>query len=166
MSFFIIISAIQGFSILFDEFFFHHKRIMPRWERIGHPIDTATVLTCLFFLYFFNPTPITTPIYIGLAIFSCVFVTKDEWVHWKYCGPEEMWLHAVLFVTHPLLLFSALAEWQTQKFSFLAVGLSVSVFFVYQIVYWNFIEPQQKKNLLEKNRRAISADELYEYFGE
>lgn len=166
MSPFLIISAIQGTSILVDEFFFHHKRTMPLWERRGHPIDTATVLACLYFLYFFDPTPTNITIYYVLALASCLCITKDEWVHWKYCGPAEMWLHAVLFVTHPLLLFSAMAEWETQKPLFLAVALGVTVFFFYQVIFWNFLEPYLKKMKLKKQYRSVSKDELYEYFGE
>jgi len=101
-----------------------------------------------------------------MAIASCVCITKDEWVHWKYCSAAEMWLHAVLFITHPILLFSAMIEWQKQKTAFLMVALGVSVFFVYQVVYWNFLEPYLKKLKEAKRYRAVSKDELYEYFGE
>ncbi len=166
MSAFVIVSVIQGASILIDEFAFHHRRTMPRWERLGHPVDTASVLACLYFLYFFDPTPTTITIYYVLAIASCICITKDEWVHWKYCGPAEMWLHAVLFVTHPVLLFSAMAEWETQKFAFLAVALGVSVFFVYQVVYWNALEPYLRKLKEQRRYKKVDKDELYEYFGE
>ncbi|HWU42647.1 MAG TPA: hypothetical protein VN132_04380, partial [Bdellovibrio sp.] len=61
ISAFVPIAILQGSIMLIDEFFFHHKRGLPRWERIGHPLDTITVLTCLLFLYFTDPTPTTVP---------------------------------------------------------------------------------------------------------
>lgn len=137
---FVILAAFQGIVILVDEIFFHHKRGLPKWERIGHPLDTATVITCLLFLALAPKNPTTTFIYYGLAIFSCVFITKDEWVHRKFCTAEEMWLHAVLFIIHPLLLFSAAEIWTTHQEMLLMTSLGVIGFFVYQVTYWNFIE--------------------------
>ena len=37
--------AVQGLAILVDEFWFHHRRGLPRWERLGHPIDTLPLIT-------------------------------------------------------------------------------------------------------------------------
>jgi len=34
----------QGLAILVDEFYFHFARGLPRWEHLGHPLDTFTVL--------------------------------------------------------------------------------------------------------------------------
>ena len=33
----------------------------------------------------------------GLAIFSCLLVTKDEFSHKQDCPAAEQWLHAILF---------------------------------------------------------------------
>lgn len=166
MSAFVIVSVLQGFFILVDEFFFHRRRGLPRWERIGHPIDTATVIACLLFLYFTEPTQLNTGIYYVLAIISCLCVTKDEWVHIKVCTPAEMWLHAVLFMLHPFVLFTAMNEWQISKPMFLVVGSGVGFFFVYQVVYWNFIEAKLRHHIQESRHRHFTKEELYEYFGE
>lgn len=166
MSTFLIISGLQGAAILFDEFFFHRQRGLPRWERIGHPIDTMTVLACLLFLTFMERNPTTEKIYIAMAIASSLCVTKDEWVHRKFCSGTEMWLHAVLFVIHPLMLFSAMLEWEDSRPLFLAVAGGIFVFLVYQIVYWNFVETRARKAKQAAAYARLQQEDLYEYFGE
>lgn len=166
MTLFLLAAIVQGFAILLDEFFFHIRRPMPKWERLGHPLDTGLVIGCLLFLYFFDRTPLTENIYIGLAVLSCICVTKDEWVHRKYCSAEEMWLHAVLFMMHPLVLFTAFREWETARPLFLLLSLAVGVFFIYEVVYWNFVEPKLKRNRQEAHYKKASREELYEYFSE
>lgn len=165
MSLFFIVSVIQGAAILFDEFYFHRKRGLPKWERIGHPIDTLSVIACLLFLALAEKNSITIWVFAAMAVASCILVTKDEWVHRKLCTAEEMWLHAVCFMMHPLLLFSGYIEWEDQRPLFLALAGGISVFLVYQIAYWNFIEPklQKKKQPLHQPHNS---DDLYDYFGE
>src|ERR1051325_4243964 len=97
--------------MLFDEFYFHWRRSLPRWERLGHPLDTLTVLLCWGVILFLPPTRGAVSLYAALAVFSCLFVTKDEWVHKEYCPAGEHWLHALLFVLHPLLMISAALIW-------------------------------------------------------
>ena len=165
MSLFFIVSVIQGAGILFDEFYFHRKRGLPKWERIGHPIDTLSVVACLLFLAFVEKNSVTVWIFAALATASCILVTKDEWVHKNLCPPEEMWLHAVCFMVHPLLLFTGYIEWEDSRPMILAVAGGVSVFFFYQIVYWNIVEPKLQKK--KPQRRPIhQPEDLYEYFGE
>ena len=41
---------LQALLIFFDEGVFHLKRGLPKWERIGHPVDTLSVLACLVFV--------------------------------------------------------------------------------------------------------------------
>ncbi|UXR65439.1 hypothetical protein EZJ49_04125 [Bdellovibrio bacteriovorus] len=166
MSAFLIASVVQGAAILFDEFVFHRRRGLPRWERIGHPIDTLSVIACLLFLTFVDRTPTTEVVYYVMAIGSCILVTKDEWIHRKYCSAEEMWLHAVLFIMHPLVLFTGMAEWEDNRPLFLAVAGGVFVFFVYQIVYWNFVEAQARKAKQKAHYARVRQEELYEYFSE
>ncbi|MBO9668357.1 MAG: hypothetical protein J7501_16275 [Bdellovibrio sp.] len=166
MSTFLILSVLQGAAILIDEIFFHHKRGLPRWERIGHPIDTATVLSCLLFLSFAPRTPMTEWIYIGLAIASTICITKDEWVHRKFCTGTEMWLHAVLFIVHPLLLYVAYHEWEISRFYFQMVSVGVTAFFFYQIIYWNVIEYRLREKKRIATFRRATDQELYDYFAE
>ena len=92
-------------------------------------------------------------VYAGLSVFSCLFVTKDEPTHSKYCSSGEHWLHAVLFILHPLVLLSAgllWLAWLKQPLSFIhytgfereflvANTLLILAFGLYQLIYWNFI---------------------------
>ena len=129
-----------------DEFHFHRRRGLPRWERIGHPLDTATLLLCLGWVLWTPYNPSSLLIYIGLAIFSSLFVTKDEWVHSRFCKPGEHWVHSLLFTIHPLLLLIAGWAWPSLAGEgrfwkmFLSVQfLIILFFFFYQILYWNFL---------------------------
>jgi hypothetical protein len=150
--------AAQMLCMLFDEFYFHWRRKLPRWERYGHPLDTLTVLLCWSVIYFLPPTAKAINLYAGLSILSCLFVTKDEWVHKEYCPAGEHWLHALLFVLHPLLMISAGLLWPAIHSETAAGLLSGSIryegfegtffagnilltllFGIYQLVYWNFI---------------------------
>lgn len=150
--------AIQATCMIFDEGYFHIRRGLPKWERIGHPIDTCSVLVCMGFVLFvpFSTTALT--IYIALAVFSSILVTKDEFVHKEHCPGAENWLHAVLFTLHPITLTSAgfmwpvvqglevtpwIAQWLNNKealLSFLQMQFGIMVLFViYQIIFWNVV---------------------------
>lgn len=142
---------LQMFIINIDEFYFHVRRNLPKWERIGHPLDTLSVLVCFLFVRFFTYSPFLLKIYIFLSIFSCIFVTKDEFVHKECCPASEQWLHAFLFLNHPVLLtvtglLWAMPEWfkdyapemgAEPVFTFQI--LCTTLFFLYQTIYWNFI---------------------------
>ncbi|QLY25786.1 hypothetical protein [Bdellovibrio sp. KM01] len=166
MSAFLVLTVLQGILIFVDEVFFHHKRGLPRWERIGHPLDTATVLSCLLFIGLAPKNVTNETIYYSMAIFSCVFITKDEWVHRKFCSAMEMWLHALLFVVHPLLLFSAVYVWESHQQMVLMTAAGVVVFGVYQVVYWNFIDYRLQERRRAALYRDLSQEDRYDYFRE
>jgi hypothetical protein len=147
MTSFMIATAIQGIVIFIDEFYFHHKRGLPLWERLGHPIDSFSVLACLAFLMTMPHTPNNELIYSFLAAVSCVVVTKDEFIHWKICTGLEMWLHALLFVLHPIVLFSAIKDWETNPLMIQITFGMIFSFFIYQIIYWNFLRSEEEQNL-------------------
>lgn len=150
--------AIQAFCMLFDEGYFHLRRGLPKWERIGHPIDTCSVIVCMGFVLFVPFSKLTLAIYAVLAIFSSILVTKDEFVHKEHCPATEQWLHALLFTLHPIILASAGFMWpvvqgvevdpwisywldnQTALLTFLRIQFVVMIFFgIYQTIYWNFV---------------------------
>ena len=158
MALFILIPfIIQTLTILIDEFYFHVRRGLPKWERLGHPLDTLTVLACFAFILFVPYSSFALKIYVGLAVFSCLFVTKDEFVHKECCPASEQWLHALLFLNHPVVLTAAGLIWSItnqagpawlsglipyidQMRFFIAMQMAVTaLFFLYQIIYWNFI---------------------------
>jgi hypothetical protein len=102
-----------------------------------------------------QPSAFSLSVYAGLSVFSCLFVTKDELVHSRYCNPAEHWLHALLFSLHPFALLSVGLLWPAchqQTLSFirytgfertfpLADALLTLAFGLYQLVYWNFLWP-------------------------
>jgi hypothetical protein len=154
---------VQALAIMFDEYYFHIKRGLPLWERIGHPIDTLSVLTCLIFILVVPYSPLALKWYIGLSIFSCLMITKDEWVHKHVCPASEQWLHACLFINHPIVLSAGGIIWwvltghtaPTWMQSWLndpgvlrtmltGQTVAISLFFLYQVIYWNFIWKPQK----------------------
>jgi hypothetical protein len=148
----------QAIVMLFDEGIFHLRRGLPLWERIGHPIDTTSVLACMLFVLFVPFSMTAMKVYIGLALFSTLLVTKDEFVHKHHCPWAEQWLHAVLFTLHPITLAMAgfiwpvvqgyevspwIATWLSRPdllHQFLSVqAWAMGLFLFYQIIYWNVL---------------------------
>jgi hypothetical protein len=132
--------VLQGLIMVVDEFHYHKKRGLPLWERIGHPLDTLSVLACYSFLLFAIPSDQSLGWYFGLCLFSCLFITKDEFVHAKLCAPGEIWLHSLLFVLHPITLFLAGYVWIHQTdFLFIQIQTAIlAIFLLYQSLYWSF----------------------------
>lgn len=140
--------------IVLDEALFHRKRDLPRWERIGHPLDTLTVIACLGFAWLVPFEHSMIGWYIALALFSSLFVTKDEFIHKDHCPAAEQWLHAILFVNHSIVLgclgliwphlhghqfFAFLPSLNALQFLVLSQLIGAIGFFLYQVIYWNFI---------------------------
>lgn len=127
----------QGVLMFFDEFKFHHMRGLKRWERVGHPIDSFFFLIPFMFTQFFS----NTYVFISLCVFSCLLVTKDEFIHNQECPASEQWLHAVLFLMHPVSLYALWIAWQhNMDFIIQIQSVIIFIFMSYQIIYWNFIK--------------------------
>lgn len=150
--------CLQAVAIGVDEIYFHLKRGLPKWERIGHPLDTFSLLICMAMTLWVPFDDVSLKIYIGLAVFSCLMVTKDEFIHKEHCPGAENWLHAVLFILHPITLAVAGMMWPvsqgvevsswitawldqpTALYAFLVgQNIAIGLFFCYQVIYWNFI---------------------------
>ena len=151
--------TLQALCIVVDEFFFHIKRGLPKWERIGHPVDTLSVLICFGTVLFVPFSPFNLKIYIAFACFSAILVTKDEFIHKEVCPWTEQWLHAVLFSLHPIQLacagflwpmireahvFPWIQQWLGSHIEIFRVFLitqfcAMSLFLIWQVVYWNLI---------------------------
>ena len=145
----IIPFIIQSVVIGIDEGVFHLKRGLPRWERIGHPLDTLSVIICLMFVLCVPYSGPALKWYTGLALVSCLMVTKDEFVHKHHCPASEQWLHALLFINHPILLTCIGLIWKnpTPFFTYflMAQTFFAVLFFLYQAIYWNLIwKPKQE----------------------
>lgn len=102
---------LQGLVMGVDEFGFHRRREVPRWEWAGHVLDTSVFLACLALPVLLAPTAPHVRLFGVLAAVSCLLVTKDEFVHQRLCTAWEHWVHAVLFVLHPLVLVAAAWMW-------------------------------------------------------
>lgn len=158
LSFIVVIPfVLQALTIGVDEVYFHYKRGLPKWERIGHPVDTFSVLLCLSWVIAKAYTPLNAKIFIALAILSCLCVTKDEFVHKHHCPAAENWLHALLFTLHPITLFvlgmiwystshpnthPILLAWFGNEDLFLILKgqlFLMTLFFFYQLIFWNII---------------------------
>lgn len=165
--------ALQAVLMAVDEFYFHYRRGLPKWERIGHPLDTLTVLAPVAFLLFAAPTFTNAVLYAAMAVFSSVFVTKDEFIHAELCEPAEHWLHAMLFLMHPLG-FLALAllwpgyhmessllpepvrwtgEFAAYKQLLPAQASLLLLYAFYQLIYWNFIWDGRNKSTTPSTTR-------------
>lgn len=151
----IFIILLHGLLMSIDEFYFHHKRKLPRWERIGHPVDTAFFLGCFWVVLFLPMTNSTMILFFILAILSSLIIIKDEFIHTKCCNITEQYLHALLFVFHPILLVLLFLTWPSFTSSYFSSFeklqsnllknvvyfqfISAALFFFYQIIFWNFI---------------------------
>ncbi len=153
---------LQAVAIGIDEVYFHLRRGLPKWERIGHPLDTLSFLLCLYFCLWMPFSDTNVSIYIALAIISCILVTKDEFVHTHHCPAQENWLHAFLFILHPITLIITGCMWPVlqgqevphwlnaficdkEMLSYILTGqaIFITLFFFYQIIFWNFIWNEQ-----------------------
>jgi hypothetical protein len=133
--------ALQAVLMLIDEKF-HRRRGLPAWERWGHPVDTFVAAACVGMSLIIPQTPAGLTIYITASVFSCLCITKDEWVHARVCTGTENWLHACLFLLHPIILaIAGLWAFGTRPPGFgifLAIQTGAMVGFgLWQIAYWN-----------------------------
>lgn len=137
----VIVWVIQGLCMFVDEFYFHHKRGLGRWESIGHPVDTFFFLLPFIVCLNFAPAEVSENIFIASSIISTLIITKDEWIHTEQSSPSENWLHSLLFILHPLSLGVLYFYWQNdEKFLIIFQTGIISLFFIYQVVYWNILK--------------------------
>ncbi len=141
--------TLQAVAMVFDELYFHRKRGLKKWEQLGHPIDTFFVFLCYFFILKNDPSELNLKIYIGLCALSCLIITKDEFVHTVECDALENWLHAVLFVLHPITFLAAGYIWIKNLNSTFLMVQPIVLFSVmlYQFFYWRFYEKSKQRVL-------------------
>lgn len=134
---------LQGISMVVDEFYFHEKRGLFLWEKVGHPLDTLTVLFCYSYLLWGSGD---LTFYAVICGGSCLFITKDEFVHTAICPAAEHWLHALLFILHPLCFLAAYLLWQQGDTAFLRIQTFVILIFMfYQALRWSYPWRMQTK---------------------
>ena len=76
-----------------------------------HFLDTLIFLACLVLPILVAPTPPNIRLFAWMAVGSCLLITKDEFIHQRLCSGGEHWLHAVLFILHPIVLFATAFLW-------------------------------------------------------
>ena len=139
--------------MMVDEFHYHRKRGLTLWERIGHPLDTLTTLLALAWVMIRPYSAETARVYVALCGFSCLFITKDEFVHARECEPGEHWLHSLLFVLHPVVFVCVYFVWPDLNASNrLILGfpiVTVGAFFAFQTLYWNFLWKPAPNSVLD-----------------
>jgi hypothetical protein len=135
----VVLFSLQALFMWADEWVYHRRRGLPRWERWGHPLDSVAYLSALVVPALAAPAAPWIHLYIILAIFSCLLVTKDEWVHTEQCAAGEHWVHAVLFLIHPSVLIFVGLSWVSNEAVALRGSLPVliGVFACYQIARWS-----------------------------
>lgn len=131
---FILVSLLMGY----DEVL-HGRRGLGAWEKLGHPIDTLTVFAPLSFIAINEYTYDRLIVFIILAVFSCLVITKDEFIHTQECEPLENWVHSLLFVLHPFIFVSSAIIWKYHpEDNFLTFqSIAVGVFMIYQVLRWS-----------------------------
>jgi hypothetical protein len=142
-------AGLQALAMLIDEGWYHRRRGLPRWERIGHPVDTLSVALCYGWLLASRPgEPRALPIYVALAFASSLLVTKDEPVHARRCEPGEQWLHALLFVLHPMVFVAFGVIWWSGRDLWVIAGQLGLTFalMIYQVVYWSLLWKPGQQN--------------------
>jgi hypothetical protein len=134
----VAVFVLQALVMSIDELHFHRARSLPLWERWGHPLDTLSLLACLSVTVLRAPDSRALTLFVALGVVSCLLVTKDEFVHARLCSPTEHWLHALLFLIHPLVLLAAAWLWFAGERALLGVQTALTAAFgIYQLAYWN-----------------------------
>lgn len=133
-------ALLQAAMMAVDELWYHRRRGLPRWERLGHPLDTLSAVLCYGWLAVARPDqPHALQVYVALAVISCALITKDERVHAGRCRPGEHWLHAWMFVVHPIVLAAFGLWWWLGGASWpIAAELALTAgFMFFQLAYWS-----------------------------
>lgn len=140
MSYLYLPFLIQSILMGYDEVL-HHKRGLGIWERLGHPLDSLTVFVPLSMIAMNDYNESRLTMYSILAVFSCLFITKDEFVHHRECSSVETWIHSVLFVLHPMIFLSSGILWKNDPNNFFLTlqPALVGIFMIYQILRWSFL---------------------------
>lgn len=137
---------IQSLLMGYDEYL-HSKRGLGLWERLGHPLDTLTVFVPFSYIAINSYSTERLKVFVILSVFSCLFITKDEFIHLEVCSRLESWIHSLLFVLHPILFLSSGMLWKYYPGDdFLAYQtLAVGIFMIYQVLRWSFEWKKQLK---------------------
>lgn len=153
---------IQAIIFAIDEFFFHRKRSLKAWEVLGHPVDTVAFLIPLSLCFLSISISHKEILFLIASVFSCLVITKDEWIHKKESCGTENWLHSLLFILHPVVLFSI---WELQKNNnFITLKIIFCfVFFVFFLQIVNAVKYFFHKKDIDKSHYSSLNDGWYDF---
>ncbi len=131
--------GLQAIIMLIDEFYFHRRRELGRFERLGHVGDTLMFFITIIVPAIFAPNTQTIAFYIALSLLSCLLITKDEGIHATSCGAGEHWCHAMLFMVHGTILTMIGFLWFLSPEALCLKLFPIPVLFwgLYLHFYWN-----------------------------
>lgn len=132
------LAAAQTGLMLLDEGIWHRRRGLGVWESWGHALDSFVFAAALAPAALLAPSRGAAWLFFGLAAFSTLLATKDEWIHARECEPAEHWAHALLFVLHPSVLIAVGALWARGEGRLVRLALPALAFGygLYQLAYW------------------------------
>ena len=113
-------------------------------ERLGHPLDTLTTALCYAWLVLTPPgRSHALGVYVALCAFSCLFITKDEFVHARLCEPpSKPGCTRCSSVLHPSRVSRIWRDLWRSGTDLWLIELELALtlaLLVHQLVYWSFV---------------------------
>ena len=142
---FLIILHVIIFHI--DEYYFHRKRALCRKEVLGMFLDGALYLPPLVIASFAPYNDTWNVVFISFAVLSCISISKNEWFYKDDLSLKERWVHSVLYILHPILLYGFYHSWINNYFvhnlnfwmvQIMYLGFGVKTL-THQLIYWNYL---------------------------
>ena len=146
IAFILIIMSLQVILFQLDEYYFHRNRKLSRKEIISAISDGFLYIIPLIIATFTRFQEGRREFYIALSAISCLSIIKNEFFY-PALNVKERVLHSLLYVLHPILLYSFYLSWKGNFFDtfpnfwifqllYVAIGFKTVT---YQMIYWNYI---------------------------
>ncbi|MCB9091414.1 MAG: hypothetical protein H6621_09740 [Halobacteriovoraceae bacterium] len=129
-----------------DEYLFNKKRGHSPYETVSVISDGILFLIPLLIATFVTYSESWVWTYKILAGLSMLSVVKNEFFY-RNLEVKERFIHACLYVLHPMILFTFYESWTHNYFKehtyfwmvqILYFGLGMKMV-IYQLIYWNYI---------------------------
>lgn len=144
-----LVLGAQAIVMAVDEGYCHRRRGLGRFEGWGHPLDTLSVLGCLGIALLLPWSSAASTAFVAASVGSCLLITKDEGIHARECSGLEHWIHALLFILHPVVLALTHELWKAGANKNLLQGqaLFTGLLLAYQVLYWQVLRAPQPRRL-------------------
>ena len=135
-----------------DEYYFHRKRTLSRKEAVGMFIDGALYLPPIVIASFAPFSDFWKTVYIVFSILSCLSIIKNEMFYEHDVTKKERLVHSILYVLHPILLYTFYFSWKGNFFAHNLNFWMVQILYMgfgfktltHQLIYWNYLRPDCK----------------------